>query len=606
MDAPSTLLVQPTTPPTLPMQFGVPLDDAANVFLFLGCLAGGLGLVYLFCQRKFGERSSTGTDDYVDQLLPRHLATHEEYSKGFLTYFGAMAAIVLLLSLIGPKNLGALGIPLSKELGYAVVPIAVALVLVGLMPNVPVLLEVETWLRKYAHERAYIPAAARATAQRLEAADFDFGAYGGDVLRQSEMRGVEAADFTRSRRSLEHDWARLSCLVYEQRSRRMAGLMDSLDADLLRAYAKDIENIEDKRRAMAADVAAYRVEKANDSSYVNDVLRRAIRDNLYKLYILLGCAVRHKIPPHGDIELALREFGFKLNSSTSPGGNDGLKLVGLSVAAVSVLLLGLAAALIGHFGLWAVSPVFPQAYYQPFIDTASTLIPHGAAIMVADLMRRHDLKNGSWFGPAHRARQANTANYIRVALISGIAGYLGLILWGFAFQSLTTKGLLIDVPNALLAMATGGFYVYHLDNVEMNRRPSRLWEVGPQTVVTGICGLIAASESFELILGSANMATDKIILTTVISAAVGFTLAWYIPEAAAAAKYDPLAEAKEERMRTLEAAARGRFGSSAAAADWLETRHPALGDKSPKAAAADVEGFGHAISLLQGPQAIVA
>src|SRR5262249_12103331 len=154
-----------------------------------------------------------------------------------------------------------------KDLSPGVVPIGIALVLVGLMPTVPVLLEIEKWLRKYAHERAYIPTAARATAQRLAAADFDFAAYGGDVLRQPELRGVEEADFARSRRSLEHDWARLSCLVYEQKYRRMAGLMDWLDVDLLRDCAKDLDSIETSRKSMEADVTAYWAEKAKDQSY---------------------------------------------------------------------------------------------------------------------------------------------------------------------------------------------------------------------------------------------------------------------------------------------------------------------------------------------------
>src|SRR5215203_6031293 len=99
----------PSPPPlianeTHPMQFGVPLDDPWSVILFLSCLAAAVGLVYLFCWRKFDEKSSTGNNDFVDQLFPRQLATHDEYTKGFLIYFGTMAAIVVLLSFIGPKN----------------------------------------------------------------------------------------------------------------------------------------------------------------------------------------------------------------------------------------------------------------------------------------------------------------------------------------------------------------------------------------------------------------------------------------------------------------------------------------------------------------------
>jgi hypothetical protein len=588
---------------TLPIQFGVPLDQTG--LLFFACLLAGIGLVYLFCLKKFAEPSITGNGDYVYQLLPRQLATHEEYTKGFLTYFGLMALTVILLSLIGPKNLGALGIALPDTIGYVVVPLAVAMILVGVVPNVPVLQDIETRLRQYAHQQAYIPAAALATAERLAAANFNFASYEqGDALGSPEMRGVEPKDFTASRRSLEHDWARLACLVYEQKFRRLSGLFDVLDAGLLRDYERDLESIEDKKQSMEAEVAAYRAEKAKNPGYSNDGLRRTIRANLYKLYVLLGCAVRLKKQPHDDINLALQQFGFELDQTPAGPNNADLKLVGLAVIAGSVLLLGFDATLLGHLDLWTLSPVFPQTFSQPFLDTVSTLVPHGAAIMIADLMRTRAIKNRWWFAGAGSSRRRNIANYIRVAVVCGVAGYLGLVLWGLAFQSPTLAGLKIDAPNALLAMVTGGFYVWHLDNVELDARPSRVREIGSQAILTGICGLIAATASWDIILGSAGLAVDRIILTAVINTAVGAVLAWYIPAAARTARPDPLVEAKEERIRTLAATARARFADPAVAADWCERPHPALGNKSPSAAAADVEGFEHAISLLQRPQAV--
>jgi uncharacterized protein (DUF2384 family) len=226
--------------------------------------------------------------------------------------------------------------------------------------------------------------------------------------------------------------------------------------------------------------------------------------------------------------------------------------------------------------------------------------------VVADLLRKRAIRKGRWFASNRHKRRAIGANYIRVAAICGLVGYVGLVLWGFVLAPPTLAGLKVDAPNALIAAVTGGFYVYHLDNVEMNTRPSRIWEVGPQALLTGVCGLIAASVSWEIIFGAAGSATDRILLTVIISATVGFVLAWYIPDAAAAAKADPLTEAREERIRTLEAAALERFGNAAAAAHWLDRPHGGLGNKSPKTAAANVETFEQAISLLQGPQAVVA
>jgi hypothetical protein len=589
------------------MQFGVPLSQLS--FLFFACLGVAIWLVYMFCQKKFAERSVTESSDWIYQLLPRQLATHEEYSKGFLIYFGTLAAVVVLLSLLGPKNLESLGIKLPEAAGYVIVPLAIAFILIGALPTVPGLTLIEKSLREYAHKRAYIPDAAHATADRLAAADFDFISYQGEALESPEMRGVEPADFTRSRRSLGHSWARLCCLVYAQKSYRMSGLTEPLDASLLRDYEKDLDFIESKKQSMEAEVVAYRAAKARDQFYTNDDLRRAIRDNLYKLYILLGCAVRLKQQPYEDVDLALEQFGFRFgrtNTRREPDNTGDLQLVGLTTVAVSITLIGLAAWGLGQLGLWTASPMFPQKVFQPFVDTASALVPNAAAIILADVVRKRAINKGWWFSTSGARRRGNIANYIRVALASGVAGYLGLILWGLVQQVPTSDGFIIDAPFALLAMVTGGFYVYHLDNAEIGSRPSRSWELGSQTVLAGICGLIAACVTGELIFSSAGMVIDKIVLATVVNAVIGFAFAWYIPQAAAATRCNPLSAASEERVGALETAAKARLGEDGGAA-WLGETHLALGNRSPRAAAvASVEGFESAIGLLQGPRELAA
>jgi hypothetical protein len=66
-----------------------------------------------------------------------------------------------------------------------------------------------------------------------------------------------------------------------------------------------------------------------------------------------------------------------------------------------------------------------------------------------------------------------------------------------------------------------------------------------------------------------------------------------------------MADASKERVRTLENAAQARLGGAAPA--WLDQQHPVLGGTSPRAAAAaDVDGYERAISLLQGPLALSA
>src|SRR5260370_7646888 len=77
-----------------------------------------------------------------------------------------------------------------------------------------------------------------------------------------------------------------------------------------------------------------------------------------------------------------------------------------------------------------MSEVSPQTVLQPFLDAASTLVPHAIAIVIADLMRRRALNKGSWFVAAGHQQRGSGANYLRVAGWCGSAGYLGLVLWG--------------------------------------------------------------------------------------------------------------------------------------------------------------------------------
>ena len=96
------------------------------------------------------------------------------------------------------------------------------------------------------------------------------------------------------------------------------------------------------------------------------------------------------------------------------------------------------------------------------------------------------------------------------------------------------------------------------------------------------------------------MPIDRIILTALYGVAVGFVLGWYTPKTVAV-KFDPVVN-REECVRTLEIKALAQFGNSTAAADWLDKPNPLLGQRSPRLAAADMDGFERAIRLLQGPQ----
>jgi hypothetical protein len=542
--------------PPVNIQFGVPIDQSS--ISFFAVLAVAVLIVYLFCKKKFAEPSRKETDDFVYSLLPEQLATPEEYRRGFKNYLMIMVLAVVFLSLIGPGNLRAIGLPVPADTNFVAVPLAVALMLVGLLPNVQVLEAIELRLRQYAHERARIPTAARETARILSTADFDFLTYQ-EALESGEMRGVEKADFTEPRGTLEHDWARLSALIYCIKL-LMSDPAAALDHDLLRSYQREMEGLEDKRNSIETEVARYRASKVAAPN-----LHATIRSSLYKLYVMLGCAVRANQSPQRYLDQALSPFGFKLPHDLPQPRNPDLLLVAMMIVGSVVLFIEFGAVATAHLspllGWFTFSEVFPQAWYQPFVDMINLLMVYGVAILTAERVRGYYLRKHAWFQSAGSRKRPITANYIRVGLACGTTGYVALVLGGGIFQGFTLTWLKMAAPFFLLPAVAGAFYACHLDNAELATRPSRLFEVSSQGVVAGLCGLIGATASFAIVLDDPSPVFDQITLTAVLSAGIGAALAWYVPSEAANSRDTLQADARELRPPAAEVATLRQVGS---------------------------------------------
>jgi len=577
----------------------LPLDAPTLV-----CVALGIVIVAFLSMKKFNEPSVERVeDDLIAQLLPRYLATREQYSRAMICYIASLVGILCLLSAIGPRLLD-----LSPALApfKPVAPIAFALLLVGALANLPWLQDIEWRIRLFWHERAYIPAAARAVADTLRASNFEFSSYAQPaVLASPSMRGIELTDFAAPRGSIEHGWARLTCLSHELGWRRNAGDIEALDGEILDRYASDLDTIAAKRQALEADMAQYRQEKARNPFSDNNELRKAITGLLRKLYILLACAVRLKASPTANINTVFRSFGFVLGPSTASPGNQDLIIVGLAVMTGSLLMLTFVAVAVRDAGIWQLSDNFPKDMVQPFIWSLSALLVHGCAIVTADWTRARSLRSGRWFVVVGQERRPVAANYIRVALCCALTGYVALYLWGLIFQAPTIGLAKGTAPFVLLPAATGAFYSYHLDNVELGRRPRRRWEIGSQALVTALCGLVTIRVWLRL-GGAAAGNADFIALVTLFAAVVGASLAWYLPQAAASRRYDPMAEAWQARVAMLRAAALDRFRNAELADQWLARPHPSLDNRTPGDAAADIELCIKALGLLHGPLAVAA
>jgi hypothetical protein len=576
------------------------------------CLAVGLIVVALHAHAKFAEttiRREQGDGDYIAQFLPRYLATREEYARAQIGYLMSMAAILVALSIIGPPLFTALAPDLAVRYN-PVAPLIVALILVGVLPNLPWLAGIEWQVRRFWHERAYIPKGTRAAADTLRACGFDFSAYRlAAVLAGADMRGVELSDFAAPRGSVEYGWARLSCLSHELSRRRNAEELAPLDAELIDRYASDLDAIVAMRRAMAPDIAEYRRQRAADPAYENDRLRAALTSVLRRLYILLGCAVRVRLRRSEDANATFRSFGFDLPADAPPPGHQDLIIVGLSVMTGALLALCFAAvgaaALADGLDLWRPSRLFPRDGLAPFIWATSTALVHGAAIMAADLTRARRIRHGRWFAATAGGRAINIANYIRVGLVCALTGEMVLFVWSLLFHPSSVALALATLPFALLPAATGAFYVWHLDNAELRTRPSRPREIGLQAGVTALCGLFGTM-AWLTAAGDVSRSADFLVLVTLCGAVIGASLAWYLAGAAANRRRDPEADARDARIASLRTAALAHFGAEEPAEAWLAQPQPALRDRAPREAAADVDLYVTALGLLQRPERMAA
>ena len=569
--------------------------DPNDIPYFFGALVVAIAIVFLYSRQRFGESTvETTPEDLMAQLLPKYLATKEEYSNGLLIYIAAMTALLVALSFLGNPVLDLVQLKFTQGAANAIaIPILVALALVGLVPNVPYLKDIEWNIRHFAHQRAFIPAAALATTETLTAAGFDFSQYR-DADALADMDGVEAEDFERPRGSLLYDWARLNCILYALKAR-----YDSyLDGDLLKHYEHDVGSIYDRRQELISEVLEFKRKRLENPRYTDEPLRRKLKAALWQLYILVGCAVRLRAGPGADIYQIWRMFGFVLRPVVSPPEYRDTMLVGLAVMSGSAfaavyLVFGLA-----QTGLWQPSNFFPAKAYETLIWAVSAGMAHGAAIFVSDHIRDDLNTKDRWFFARGSARVANGANYVRIAVGCAVVGYGVLFLWGLLFQP-PSLGMAEGVlPFALLPATTGAFYAYHLDNVELASRPPRRWEVALQALATGAVGFVAAGA--WLSLGDVPLAgnIDYVLLVTSLGAVVGGSLGWYIPEAVSQNRYNPLDEAKKERALSLEAMAAEKFDNFDKAKEWLSTPLALLKDVSPTAAAATIEGYQEAVVLL--------
>jgi len=142
-------------------------------------LAWLLSLVVLvvFARDRFAQPSYTKDDEgYLARFAPRFLASSARYREGQLVYTSVLIGLFLVLTLSGPNIIALLGGSATPagvkqaDVASEVYPLVVALFLVGIgvANDMSPLGRIEFLLRRYAHQRAFIPNGSRSIARRLQ------------------------------------------------------------------------------------------------------------------------------------------------------------------------------------------------------------------------------------------------------------------------------------------------------------------------------------------------------------------------------------------------------------------------------------------------------
>jgi hypothetical protein len=575
-----------------------------NGAFLLALILGGV-VVMLFANECFNKPTyDQDENDPATQFLPKYLATHQEYSIALLMYVTSLELSFLVLSLIGPKTFVEIGLLKNTSVSYEAFPLWVALVLTGLIPNLPVLKEIERKIRKIFHAKAFIPDGAKKTANALAGASFDFSLYKTpDVLNSGVFHCVDEADFDRSHTSLEYRWARTCALMYRlQRIERAAENAEDIDDQVFIVCRKEFEVLKIAFRALDGRIHNYKEGQSNNET-VNDELDAELGAFLRRLYVFIGCAVRlsHQTPQ--EIDGALNRLGFKLRHSDEIRIDWNIFIVGLPMMALFVFVATLFAP--DLFEGYPQVKYLPATSHDAFKCASSALLFHSAAAITAIRLRSRWLQDNRWIsvwnGAPDGARPLD--RYILVALAAATSGYFALVCYQLLIYPPSWQILVSALWWSPLAGLTGFFIAYYFDNKTANWM-QRVTEPIVQAAVMGCVAYFIAQERLPAFKAAAAISgqheTDQAFLFFIagIAALIGFSLGAYLPQQQR--KREQIAY--RDRVNRVTWEAQSVFNDTNEAQRWLETEQASLGGLKPVEVVRTEEGLNYVMDALAGLQ----
>jgi len=567
---------------------GIPTESLATTFI-------GLLVVIVFGIQKFNEPTFEASEDQPETLLPpRFLALPRQYVNALFFYLGSLSLLFVLCSVAGSKGFGDYlsNTPIKSE----AFPLAMALIIVGFIPNVKWIQQIELFFRRTAHRRAFIPEGARSMQARLRGAKFDFSKYNNATTPKDEiLRAIEPSDFTARAETIEHRWARLTCLIYalDQLDKRDGDAADDfgdisrdLDDSFLVANRLEYKRLLARHKDLRHRMASYRngTLSESDAAELGEALQQALR----RTYVFIGCAVRLKCPIDVRAIDALAHFGFEVKPLPRPPSV--FYVIRWAALAMPTLIFVVVIA-VQHLGLEIPQP--NMTLQQIAVTWAlSSILVHGCGAWGAYKLRARLQVTSEWTG--------TPLQILAAGLVGGVAGFAVLLPLDVMFgpSSFDAKEMLRMLPWVLLPGTTGAFTAYFLDTSIDVDRTRRLREAGIQGGGTALVTYLVVTLLPDSVFPGVQLSVAMEGLVIFITLLIGASLGYFLPHC-----HRELERARsgeiQSRIDEMRWEASRVFHDQPKADEWLNRPNASLRGTTPIAAAKSAAGGERVRTLLR-------
>ncbi len=575
-------------------------DHNMYIFFFFGLL-----VVAAYAWQRFNEPSFPNREALPHTLDPlRYLFLKPAYRRARLVYVSVSLTLYIMLVLPGPKIVAALGTNGAKDFPPEAWALAVALVLVGLVPNSNVkwLTMVEDWLRRGVHAWFLVPDGIVRTIAVLEDARYEPPPSQLNAI-QMPLRESLRTELRSPTNSLRYRWARATMLM-ESLRQVGAGTTHPLKMAAFEPFVEDFDDIRKSYRALGPDVAA----RGDDPADIDkeDNLIRSIDDLLKRIYAYISWGVRQQADSERDVDRTLEDLGFRIPLTT------GHRL--FDIAAPSVLLIAVITIVFWVIYDAAGGALVSDSIVEAMFSAAAASFIYGSAVFIALNGRAAQIEQKVW-------RQASPKCLVPMAIKAGLVTWLvifvttvlstlpetikslvGLVQMVNALATTTATGypdatdwssLPIKLVSALpwmLAGATATVLLAFLLGGDVRRTDIR-HKLRDAIVLGAGLGLAAAAaqliqmsllEQLDHLVDSTKPYRDHLDVGSIASVglagmACGAVLGFMVPQAWRANVVTPFDLVMARALRDLLRQAETVLGTEAAAEDWAFSPHIELG-----------------------------